>query len=451
MGRRRLGAAIIAACALASACTLTPAGAEHPGGPAAPSSIGAVADTVADTVAGAVTVTAPDLTTATTTATIAAPPAIIPAAAPAPTASTTGSTTAHSTASQPARPRTVSILGSGDVLLHQQLWAQAAADAATDTAKGHRRYDFDKIYADIAPQVAAADLAICQLETPVSRPAGPFSGWPRFSVPPQVLRTLKSIGYDSCTTASNHTLDAGPDGVTRTLAAMDAAGLAHTGSARSKKEAATPLIITTGSGVRVGQLAYTFGFNGIPRPADKPWIANQIDVAAITKAAHRLKKAGADIVVLSLHWGVEYDHLATATQRAQAAQLLASPDIDLIIGAHAHVVQPMEKIRGKWVVYGMGNQVARHANPVDASREGIMPVITFTERADGTFRATAAQIIPTWMQITPKLRLIDLKDALADPGLSAGKRATYRAALARIKSYVGAYGASVPARLLPVG
>lgn len=449
MGGRRFGAVLAAACMLASACTPTLAGTTHPSGPATPSLI--------------TTVTVPQLTAPLQTNAPPAPhPTILPAAVPAPTANQTATPTGTATpTATPAPPRrTVTILGSGDVLLHEQLWAQAAADAkdATNTANAannttatHRQYDFDKIYAAVAPQVTAADLAICQLETPVSRPAGPFSGWPRFSVPPQVLATLKSIGYDSCTTASNHTLDAGPGGVTRTLAAMDAAGLAHTGSARSKAEAAKPLIITTDSGVRVGQLAYTFGFNGIPRPAGKPWIANQIDVAAISKAAHRLKKSGADIVVLSLHWGVEYDHLATATQRSQAAQLLASPDIDLILGAHAHVVQPAEKIHGKWVIYGMGNQVARHANPIDASREGIMPVITFTERADGTFRATAAQIIPTWMEISPRLRLVDLKGALADPGLSAGKRATYRAAVARIKGYVGAYGARLPAKRLPAG
>lgn len=349
------------------------------------------------------------------------------------------------TSSQPP-PRTATILGSGDVLLHPPLWAQAQADAASSggTGSGAARYDFGPIFAGVAGEVAAADVAICELETPVAAPEGPFSGWPRFDVPPQVLGTLKQIGYDSCTTASNHTLDQGAAGVTSTLDALDAAGLAHTGSARSAAEASQPLIVTTDSGVRVGQLAYTFGFNGLQRPAGKDWMANLIDVPDILAAAKRTREAGADIVVLSLHWGTEYDHRVTATQRAQARELLASPDIDLILGDHAHVVQPMQRIDGEWVVYGMGNQVARHANPVDASREGIMPVITFTEGADGTFRATAAHIVPTWMQLTPNLRLIDLAGALADPSLPGPQRADYQATVTRIRGYVDADGEQVP-------
>jgi len=347
--------------------------------------------------------------------------------------------TATSTPAPP--PRTVTILASGDVLLHPQLWAQAKADAA-ETGRG--AYDFGPIFAGVAGPVAAADVAICELETPVAAPGGPFSAWPRFEVPPQVLTALKQIGYDSCTTASNHTLDQGAGGVTRTLNALDAAGLRHTGSARSAAEAAQPLVITTGNGVRVGQLAYTFGFNGLERPVGKDWMANLIDVPQILTAARRVKAAGADIVVLSLHWGAEYDHLATATQRAQAAELLASPDIDLILGDHAHVVQPMQRIDGEWVVYGMGNQVARHANPVEASREGIMPVITFTEGRDGAFRATSARIVPTWIQFTPDLRLIDPAAALADPDLPDSLRAQYQATVTRIRSAVDAYGEQVP-------
>lgn len=335
----------------------------------------------------------------------------------------------------------MTVLGSGDVLLHPPLWTQARADAKTAGGTG---YDFGPMYAGISSEVAGVDVAICQLETPVAAPGGPLSGWPRFDVPPEVLSTLKRIGYDSCTTASNHTLDQGPGGVKRTLDAMDAVGLRHTGSARTSSEATKPLIITSDTGVRVGQLAYSFGFNGLQRPAGKGWMANLIDVPDILAAAHRTKQAGADIVVVSLHWGTEYDHQATAAQKRDAKTLLASPDIDLILGAHAHVVQPMERIDGKWVIYGMGNQVARHADPVPGTREGIMPVITFTEQPDGTFRATAARAIPTWMQLEPTLRLIDVSRALANPGLADATRAEYKRVVTRIGKYVNAYGAGVP-------
>ena len=95
-----------------------------------------------------------------------------------------------------------------------------------------------------------ASLAICEMESPLAPPQGPFTGWPQFTSPPQVLTALKGVGYDSCTTASNHTIDEGYAGVKRTLDELDAAGLKHTGSARSAAEAARPLIITMPNGVQ---------------------------------------------------------------------------------------------------------------------------------------------------------------------------------------------------------
>ncbi|MGI8761193.1 MAG: CapA family protein [Jatrophihabitantaceae bacterium] len=352
--------------------------------------------------------------------------------------STTGAPTSAATGTPARGPRTVTVIGSGDVLIHPPLWQQAHADAL---AEGNNGYDFGPIYAGIAPAMQGVDLATCEMETPLAPPQGPFSGWPDFSAPPQVLTALKRLGYKSCTTASNHSLDQGYVGVKRTLDELDAAGLKHTGSARTAKEAATPLIMTMPNGVKVAQLAYSFDFNGIALPADKPWLANLTDVPTILAAAHRAKQAGADIVVLSLHWGTEYDHLATQTQRDQADALLASPDIDVILGDHAHVVQPMQRIHGKWVIYCMGNQISRHADPIPVSREGVMPRFTFTEVAPHRFTITRAEAIPTWMDDTPKLRLIDLPAALASPSTTPAQRATYQRAYDQISGYLDAYGA----------
>jgi len=348
-------------------------------------------------------------------------------------------TTASASASRAPTARTATILGSGDVLIHPPLWEQAHADALAEGSSG---YDFGPMYSSIAPTVRTADVAICEMETPLAPAQGPFSGWPDFSAPPQVLTALKAVGYRTCTTASNHSLDQGYDGVKRTLDELDAAGLKHTGSARTAAEAARTLLITLANGVRVAQLAYSFDFNGIAMPADKPWLANLTDVSTILAAAHRAKLAGADIVVLSMHWGTEYDHLATQTQRDQAAQLLASPDIDVILGDHAHVVQPMQKINGKWVIYCMGNQISRHADPIDDSREGVMPEFTFTEVSPHKFRITKAEAVPTWMDISPALRLVDLPIALHAPATTASQLAVYRRVYAKISAYLDAYGAS---------
>ena len=346
------------------------------------------------------------------------------------------------TAAAPA-PRTVTVLGSGDVLIHPPLIDQARADGADGAL------DFRPMLADIAPDVRRADVATCELETPLAKPGGPYTGWPTFNAPGQVLTALKAVGYDSCTTASNHTIDQGSDGVRRTLDQLDAAGLKHTGSARSASEAATPLIETTADGAKVAQLAYTFGFNGLSLPSDQPWLSNPIDVPTILAAAHRAKQAGADVVVLSLHWGVEYNSGATDEQKSQARELLASPDVDLILGDHPHVVEPAEKIHGKWVFYSMGNQLARHADPVLPSREGAMPLVTFTEAKDGTWHATRAEVVPTLMQLAPQLRLIDLRQALADPDTSDADRATYQASVAHVRATLNAYGAGRDGLVIP--
>jgi poly-gamma-glutamate synthesis protein (capsule biosynthesis protein) len=333
----------------------------------------------------------------------------------------------------------VTVLGTGDVLIHPQLWQQAHRDAR---AEGRHGWDFGPMYASIKPDVERADLAVCEMESPLAPPQGPFTGWPEFSSPPQVLKALVGVGYDSCTTASNHTIDEGYPGVQRTLNELDKAGLKHTGSARSATEASKPLIITMPNGVRVAQLAYSFGFNGLTVPSGQPWLANFTNIPDILAAARRAKRAGADIVVLSLHWGIEYQLQPTPEQVQQAHQLLRSPDIDLILGDHPHVVEPAQRINHKWVIYSMGNQISRHEDPVLVSREGAMPEFTFTEVRPGRFRVTHARVIPTLMQLKPKLRLLDLPRVLADPATSAAERSVYRQDEADVRQVLDSMGAA---------
>ena len=218
-------------------------------------------------------------------------------------------------------------------------------------------YYFDPMFASAKPDISGADLAICHMETPYGKPSGPFTGYPIFEVPPSIATTIHDVGYDSCSTASNHSLDGGEAGIDRTLDALDAAGVKHTGTARSAAEAATPDLLQA-NGVTVAQLSYAFGFNGLKRPAGKPWLANLISVPKILADARRAKAAGASVVIVSLHFGTEYQHAPNAQQLSVAHALLASPDVDLILGCHVHVVQPFQKINGKWVAYGMGNQIA---------------------------------------------------------------------------------------------
>lgn len=343
------------------------------------------------------------------------------------------------------QPRTLSVLGAGDLLIHPPVWEQARAD-------GGGEFDFAPMLAGVAPAVSGADLALCHLEVPLSEPEGPFTGWPVFRAPPHLLDGVAEVGYDGCSTASNHVLDFGEEGVRRTLDAFEAAGLGAAGSARSAQEAASPRVyrvsLDRGDPVAVAHLSFTVTFNGHEPPAGKEWLADRADPDAILERARAARERGAEIVVLSMHWGTEYSHGVDAEQRRLSA-LAASPDIDVILGHHAHVVQPVERIGDTWVVYGMGNQLARHADPVDANREGVMARVVFTETGPGRWRSDLLEALPTRVDLEPDVRLVDLAAALADPGLPAGRRAEYEAAHARVAGHVDALGATGEGVVVP--
>jgi poly-gamma-glutamate capsule biosynthesis protein CapA/YwtB (metallophosphatase superfamily) len=291
------------------------------------------------------------------------------------------------------------LVASGDVLIHPAITDQATAD-------GGGKRDYRQILAGVKTTVSAADLAICHMETPIAPAGGPFKGYPEFNAPPEIAAALKDIGYDDCSTASNHTIDQGDAGVKQTLDTLDAAGIKHTGSARSAEEAKKPLILDV-KGVKVGHVSFAFGFNGHKLPGDEPWLANTIDADAVIAAAKAARAAGAEVVVASLHWGTEYVQEPTADQKKVAQKLLNDPNIDLIIGHHAHVVQPFEKINGKWVAYGMGNEIARHSEPKGITEEGVIARFHFARKGSG-WTVDKAEYVPLLIDLGLPIRLFDL-------------------------------------------
>ncbi|MFE1782094.1 CapA family protein [Streptomyces sp. NPDC059506] len=346
------------------------------------------------------------------------------------------------------------VAAAGDILIHPQLTEQAAKDAA---AEGGGGYDFDAIMEGVRPVISRADLAVCHMEPVLGEPEGPFQSYPDFLVPPQIATTIKNIGYDTCSTASNHTLDHGEAGVKRTLDTLDKAGLKHTGSARSRKEAETPLVLDV-KGVKVAQLSFAFGFNGREVPEDKPWLANEISFDRIAAAERAARKAGAEVVILSIHWGREHRPEPSTSQLELGRRLARETGIDLIIGHHAHVVQPMEKVDGTWIAYGLGNQLARHDVPTGLTEEGVIGWFEFTER--GGEWDVQARYVPTFVDIPPDEenaaladtadtadtagdkepdavgdhRLLDVAAALRDGrGLSEEQRSRYRLAFERTR------------------
>ncbi|MFJ2645432.1 CapA family protein [Streptomyces sp. NPDC087420] len=341
-----------------------------------------------------------------------------------------------------APQRGFTLVASGDVLPHDSVIGRANADA------GGRGYDFRPMLAGVRPVVSRADVAICHMETVYGANGGPYTGYPAFKSPPEVAAALGHTGYDSCSTASNHSLDDGAAGVRRTLDALDRAGVRHAGSARSAAEAARPALMTAG-GAEVAQLAYTYDTNGYPLPDGQPWAVRGIDERRIVADARAARAAGADVVVVSLHWGTEWQTAPDARQvdlgrGLTAARTGGRPDIDLILGTHAHVPQAYEKVNGTWIVYGMGDQIAgsmvNHEGAEDPrGNQGSIGRFTFAPPAAPGARwpVTKAEFVPQWMD-TGAGRVVNLPEALR----RSPDRADYREAQAAITKAVLGRGAA---------
>ncbi|TKJ16645.1 CapA family protein [Blastococcus sp. CCUG 61487] len=304
---------------------------------------------------------------------------------------------ASSSASSAPAPESFTLVATGDVLVHQGGRLTGGAEQPDGS------HDFRPVFAPVAGIIGAADLAICHLETPVAPEGGPYRGYPSFAVQPEIVDALAGAGYDLCSTASNHSLDDGFEGLVRTIDALRSAGIAPSGTYRSQAESTAATLVDV-DGVRVGHVAATFGLNGVPLPPGREWSVDVVeppDVEAMLAAAARARAAGAQMVVATLHCCREYQHDPTAAQDAAVRTLVASPDVDLVLGHHAHVVQPFELVEGEWVAHGLGNHLAEHATRGHPTEDSVAARFTFTRGPDGRFAVSRAEAVPLTIDLGP--------------------------------------------------
>jgi capsule synthesis protein PGA_cap len=314
------------------------------------------------------------------------------------------------------------IAATGDILVHAEVASRAGQDSRP-------------LFAETRPLLAGADLALCHLETPLSADGARLSYGPVFTAPGALADAIAEAGYDACSTASNHALDAGEPGVRTTLDLLDAAGVAHTGTARDATEAARPLLVPV-PGATVGLLSYAFGFNASGPPPGRAWLANRIDEGRILADAGAARAAGADFVVVSLHWGTEYQARPDPDQRALARRLLASPAVDLLLGHHAHVVQTVERIGDEYVAYGLGNFLSGQSGRCCPSpRDGVIARVT-VERTAAGFRVADFAFSPTWVE-PDTYRVRPVASALAAPGVTPPLRSALEASWCATVAAVG--------------
>ena len=325
------------------------------------------------------------------------------------------------------------IAASGDVLPHTPVVRAAAA------AAGGRGHDFRGMFTRLAPLVGSADVGICHLETPVAPPGQPLTSYPAYGVPAAIAAGIAAAGYDRCSTASNHTLDRGVAGVDATVDALEAAGLDQSGMARTPAEAVPQVIIT--NGMRFAHLSYTYSFNGARLPADQPWRSALIDPDRIVADARAVRARGADAVVVSLHWGDEGRSTPSVFQRTVADRVTASGVVDLIIGHHAHVLQPIERINGVWVIFGLGNQLSNMPTGSfpPSSQDGAVVTVDIMQRAGGAIRVRRPVVYPTWVDRQGGFVIRPVLTDLVDPTVPESTKAAMRVSLARTQAVVGSF------------
>src|SRR4051794_4152547 len=288
----------------------------------------------------------------------------------------------------PAEGTRLTVSASGDLLIHSPVWQRALAYG------GGRRYRFGPMLRAIRPVIAGADLSLCHLETPLTH--GAPRGYPSFRTPAALAAAIHATGWDACSTASNHTLDAGQSGVNTTLRALDRAHVRHAGSYRSRRGSRRPVILRA-KGVKIAFLAYTSLTNGQRIP--HPWTLNLARSSRIIGDARNARRAGADAVIVNIHWGAEDRHAPSGAQLSLARALTRSKAIPAVVGQHVHVVQPIRWINGKPVVFGEGNLLSNQSAaccPL-GSQDGLIALLDLRVAASGV-RAVRVRYLPTYVR-----------------------------------------------------
>ncbi len=285
----------------------------------------------------------------------------------------------------------ISLLFIGDIMGHDDQIL-----AAEDTV--NHNYNYSDVFKYVKPMISEADIAIANFEVTLAGP--PYKGYPQFSSPDELAVACSEAGIDYFCTANNHVADRGKKGIISTINKLDSMGISHTGSFLNSacRDSLSPLMINR-NGFSVALLNYTYGTNGIELP--EPVIVNDLNKDLITNDIAKAKINNADIIVLFLHWGKEYDSIPDKEQIDLAEYFLIS-GADLVIGSHPHVLQKMVKVNNnedgkiRVVAYSLGNFVSNQRR--DGTDGGSMIQIDFIQNSDSTKIADAKYYL-TWVYI----------------------------------------------------
>ena len=290
---------------------------------------------------------------------------------------------------------TFTLTAIGDVMCHNTQYMDAY-DSNTGT------YDFSYVFDNISSYTKTADICIGNLETSFAGEDRGYSNYPTFNSPDSLADSLKRIGVDVLSTAGNHALDMGFSGLSRTIDVLDKADISLLGTYKTQEDQ-DKVLIKYVKGVKIAFINYTYGTNGISVPSDKKFCINLIDKDLIKKHIETAKNQNADIIVACMHWGTEYQTKQNSEQE-ELADFLFQNGVNVIIGNHPHVIQPMEKrtvtledgsTRDGFVAYALGNFICDQ-NAVN-TRDSIILNLKITKHTDGSITIDNYDYVPIYM------------------------------------------------------
>ncbi|WP_019379242.1 CapA family protein [Virgibacillus halodenitrificans] len=284
----------------------------------------------------------------------------------------------------------------GDILIHDRVY---------DDARVKDTFNFMPMLDRVDSYLKASSVTFANQETMVGGEEIGLSGYPRFNSPYEIGEALKKAGVDVVSLANNHTLDHGEEAIHNAINYWKEKDMMYTGAYESKADQEKLRIYETNDDISLAFLAYTYGTNGITEPENKDYLVNQIDEQQIaTEIAEAEKQA--DVVVLSLHFGDEYERLPNERQK-DLVQFATDQGADIILGHHPHVLQPVEWVEGKgekrsFVIYSLGNFLSGQ----DEFYRRIGGVLTLTltkeekKGEEAKVKISNPQFLPTFVTFT---------------------------------------------------
>ncbi|MCF6462302.1 capsule biosynthesis protein CapA [Clostridium sp. Cult1] len=293
---------------------------------------------------------------------------------------------------------TATILAAGDIMFHMPQ-IRSAYDSES------KNYDFKDVFKYVKKHIESADLSIANFETVTAGSEIGFSGFPRFNSPEETLEAIKYAGFDILTTANNHALDQGKEGLINTIMAIEEQGMKNIGTYKEKKDS---ILIEEINKIKIALLSYSYGLNGLEytlTDEEFSYMVNKIEENKIEDDINKAKNLGSDVVVIFVHWGNEYQKEPSEYQ-IELGRKMIEWGADIVLGSHPHVVQKSEVInyngKDNFIIYSMGNFLSnqRKVNMDNKyTEDGIMVNIQLEKDfSKGETNIKNITYIPTWVR-----------------------------------------------------